>query len=209
MLERYADRWLPQLDGADQRAAFDVLLGPDFETGPYLRLLAWTLLRERADGASPEIEVHRRHATLDRLPALRADAGTDAATVATASALALAFGWRFFNSFIRDALHVEMDEAELQAGVRAQLHRSQRVDRPALTRSAFHQQNGMTRSPHRGVKATAVRKGPMAMGHRDAASPARRGDGGTPDGVTPSRMFDMPDDTAVAVLLPKRRLWRW
>jgi AcrR family transcriptional regulator len=123
VLERYADRWRPQLEGADQRAAFDVLLGPDFETGPYLRLLAWTLLRERADGAPTEIEVHRRHATLDRLPALRPDGDTDAATVATATALALAFGWRFFNSFIRDALHVEMDEAELQDAVREHLHR--------------------------------------------------------------------------------------
>jgi AcrR family transcriptional regulator len=123
VLERYADRWVPQLHGADQSAAFDIVLGPDFETGPYLRLLAWTLLRAHADSAAQEIEVHRRHATLDRLPALHADAGTDAATVATASALALAFGWRFFNSFIRDALHIDMDEAELQAGVRAQLRR--------------------------------------------------------------------------------------
>jgi AcrR family transcriptional regulator len=120
LLQRYADRWTARLEVLDYHAAFDELLGPGPETGPYLRLLAWTLLSDRQDGHA---RAHIEHATLDQLPALRGDVDPDAAAIATAAALAFAFGWRFFNPFIRDALHLDLDDDELQATMRQHLHR--------------------------------------------------------------------------------------
>lgn len=117
LMARYAERWTARLDaGADYGTAFEALLSPSPETGAYLRLLAWTLLSDDR-GAS----AHRRHAALDRLAELRE--GEDAATT-TAAALALVFGWRFFNPFIRAALHLDdADPGELHDAVRVQLHR--------------------------------------------------------------------------------------
>jgi len=120
LLQRYADRWTARLEGLDYQAAFDELLGSGPETGPYLRLLAWTLLSDRQDGHA---RAHNRHATLDQLPALRGDVEPDEAATITAAALAFTFGWRFFNPFIRDALHLSRDDAELQAAMRHQLRR--------------------------------------------------------------------------------------
>ena len=71
-------------------------------------------------------ESYRRHTTLDELPPLTSGDGTDAeraARLRTAGALAFVFGWRFFNPFIRAALHLDdEDPDELQATMRAQLH---------------------------------------------------------------------------------------
>ncbi len=133
LLERYAVRWREALgDEPDYGAALDRLLGSTFETGPYLRLLAWMLLNGMPERSA---ESYRRHSTLDQLPPLavheagdRAD-GVDEerrARVETAGALALAFGWRFFNPFIRAALHLDRDEqaaADIQDAIRRQLHR--------------------------------------------------------------------------------------
>jgi len=116
LLERYAERWSARIDGVDYLTALDELLGPSPETRPYLRVLAWTLLSDRADAAASP----GRHATLDRLLALPGGGDNPAAT---AAALALVFGWRFFHPFIRDALHLDRPDAELHAAIREQLHR--------------------------------------------------------------------------------------
>src|SRR5688500_17858831 len=70
LLERYADRWTAQMDAdTDYTAALEVLLGTGPDAGAYLRLLAWTLVGDRADQPS---EAHRRHARLALLPGLLA-----------------------------------------------------------------------------------------------------------------------------------------
>ena len=133
LLERYAVRWRGALgDEPDYGAALDRLLGATFETGPYLRLLAWMLLNGMPERSA---ESYRRHSTLDQLPPLAAHQTADGAQAAeeerrirteTAGALALAFGWRFFNPFIRAALHLDQDEraaADIQQAIRSQLHR--------------------------------------------------------------------------------------
>jgi AcrR family transcriptional regulator len=127
LMQRYAQRWLAELEEhRDYDAALDRLMGSDFQTSPNLRLLAWTLLS--TDNAQHG-ETYRRHAALDRLPTMLQDAGvpTDDATVDTAAALAFAFGWRFFNPYIRAALHLDGPDATsgpaLQAAMRAHLHR--------------------------------------------------------------------------------------
>jgi AcrR family transcriptional regulator len=127
LMQRYAQRWLAELeDHRDYDAALDRLLGRDFETSPNLRLLAWTLL------STTDVqhgESYRRHAALDGLPTMLEDAGATAhdAAIDTAAALAFAFGWRFFNPYIRAALHLDSsDETSgpaLQAAMRAHLHR--------------------------------------------------------------------------------------
>jgi AcrR family transcriptional regulator len=118
LLVRYADRWSAHLgDSPDYGRALEDLLGADFDTGPYLRLLSWTLLTGVPDRSA---ESYRRHTTLDELPPLAT--GADDARLQTAAALAFAFGWRFFNPFIRAALHLE-DEAPdaVQNAIREQL----------------------------------------------------------------------------------------
>jgi TetR/AcrR family transcriptional regulator, repressor for neighboring sulfatase len=123
LLERYAERWRDTLGSEpDYGDALDQLLGAGFDTGPYLRLLAWSLLTGMPERSAAS---YRRHSTLDQLPPLapHTDAADEhAARLETAGALALVFGWRFFNPFIRAALHLDDDEAELQAALRARLH---------------------------------------------------------------------------------------
>ena len=104
VLQRYATRWTSILDTGELGYAevIEQMLRTGRDTGDYLRLLAWTLLSDRDEQSDP----HRRPAALDRLPALRGG-DEDEATMATAAALAFAFGWRFFNPFIRSALHLE------------------------------------------------------------------------------------------------------
>jgi AcrR family transcriptional regulator len=118
LLIRYADRWKAHLgEHPDYGSALEDLLGGDFDTGPYLKLLSWTLLTG-APGRSAES--YRRHTTLDELPPLAA--GDDDARLQTAAALAFAFGWRFFNPFIRAALHLDDQPPEaVQAAIRDQL----------------------------------------------------------------------------------------
>jgi len=127
LMQRYADRWLAQLGAhPDYDAALDQLLGASFDSSANLRLLAWTLLSARDERHA---DSYRRHAALDLLPALLEQQGASAqeATVDTAAALAFAFGWRFFNPFIRAALHLDdqsaMPDAELQDAMRDHLHR--------------------------------------------------------------------------------------
>jgi AcrR family transcriptional regulator len=124
LLARYADRWRDHLGAdPDYARALEDLMGASFDTGPYLRLLAWSLLTGASDR---EGESYRRHTTLDELPPLAPGAGSDAEHIArlrTAGALAFAFGWRFFNPFIRAALHFDDEDPEaLQAAIREQLH---------------------------------------------------------------------------------------
>ena len=127
LMQRYAQRWLAELEQhRNYDAALDRLIGADFETSPNLRLLAWTLL---STNNAQHGETYRRHAALDRLPPMLEDTGATphAAAVDTAAALAFAFGWRFFNPYIRAALHFDSSDTisgpELQAAMRAHLHR--------------------------------------------------------------------------------------
>ena len=110
LLRRYAERWTERTGSTpDWADALGELLGPTPEPGGYLRLLAWSLLADDADDATA---AHRRHALLDRLPDVRPAAGSDDdAAAETAIALSLVFGWRFFGPFLRDALHLDDDDA--------------------------------------------------------------------------------------------------
>ena len=68
LLERYAERWRAHLgESPDYVSALEDLLGPSFDTGPYLRLLGWSLLTGVPDRSA---DSYRRHATLDELPDL-------------------------------------------------------------------------------------------------------------------------------------------
>jgi AcrR family transcriptional regulator len=125
LLERYAVRWRAHLGASpDYVDAVEDLLGSTFDTGPYLRLLAWSLL---TGDSARSADSYRRHTTLDELPPLspagsRADERT--ARMNTAAALAMTFGWRFFNPFIRAALHLDdEDPAAVQEDIREQLRR--------------------------------------------------------------------------------------
>jgi AcrR family transcriptional regulator len=122
LMQRYAERWTLRLDAGeiDYDGALEQMLGTSRDAGAYLRLLAWTMLSERPASWDP----HRRHAELDRLPALRDDGdGGDDAVFATAAGLAFAYGWRFFGPFIRAALHLDdASDEELTAQMRAVLH---------------------------------------------------------------------------------------
>lgn len=122
LLQRYAERWLAQLDTVpDYSAALDRLLGPRVDAGAYLRLLAWTLLSDRQEG---QAQAPGRRALLDQLVALEQAPTGPEATATTAGALALIFGWRFFNPFIRAALHVpEADAGQLHEAVRSLVQR--------------------------------------------------------------------------------------
>jgi TetR/AcrR family transcriptional regulator, repressor for neighboring sulfatase len=120
LLLRYQQRWTVRLEGdeLDYAGALEQMLGTGRDAGTYLRLLAWTLLSDRGEPSDP----HRQHAALDRLPARRGGP-VDEATRATAAGLAFAFGWRFFNPFIRSALHLdEADDAALTEQMRKVLH---------------------------------------------------------------------------------------
>lgn len=126
LMQRYADRWLAQLEAdPDYDAALGQILGAGFDASRNLRLLAWALLSDSEGYA----RTYQSHAALDRLPELLEQRGVDreAATLDTAAALALAFGWRFFNPFIRAALHLDdrgaAGDAELEGAIRDHLHR--------------------------------------------------------------------------------------
>ena len=120
LIERSAVRWTEEVEAeGDFAAAIDSILGADDEAeagaGWWLRVLAWSLL---TDEGSRTGAVQRRYATLDRLPSLLGGEPEDAAT-ATAVALALVFGWRFFHPYLRATLHLEdVDFARLQDAVR-------------------------------------------------------------------------------------------
>jgi AcrR family transcriptional regulator len=136
LLERMAARWTDELEATgDYLGAIESILGTDDEAsttaGAWIRLLAWSLLTEPPDRSGA---VQRRHATLDRLPSLLPDGEPGDATLTTAAALALVFGWRFFHPYIRAALHLEDAEfTELQDAMRTHLHRivAQPSDTPA------------------------------------------------------------------------------
>jgi TetR/AcrR family transcriptional regulator, repressor for neighboring sulfatase len=118
LLNRYAERWREHLGNNPNYAnALGDLLGANFDAGTYLRLLAWTLLTGEPDRSA---DSYGQRATLDELPPLAPGAGD--ARLQTAGALAFAFGWHFFNPFIRAALHLEDHTPdELQDAMRTQL----------------------------------------------------------------------------------------
>lgn len=120
LMARYRERWLARLGpAATYDEAFDVMLGDAPDTGAYLRMLASTLL---SDADQEAAEAHRRHHTLDRIPEMRGDGGRDA-SIDTAAALALIYGWRFFAPMIRDSLHLDdVAERELHEQIRARVH---------------------------------------------------------------------------------------
>lgn len=118
LLERYAERWTSAVEGMGYEEALARLLGDSVETGAYLRLLAWTLL---SDHRETSVAAHLEHTRLDQLAALRGD--DPAAQHTTAAALALIFGWRLFNPFIREALGLGGSDAELQTAMHAALAR--------------------------------------------------------------------------------------
>ena len=136
LLERMAARWTAELEATgDYLGAIESILGTDDEAsttaGAWIRLLAWSLLTEPPDRSGA---VQRRHATLDRLPPLMPDSEPGDATLTTATALALVFGWRFFHPYIRAALHLEdIEFTQLQDAMRTHLHRivAERSDAPA------------------------------------------------------------------------------
>jgi AcrR family transcriptional regulator len=119
LLERIAARWTAEtVATGDFTSALDSILArPDdaqASAGSWIRLLAWSLLIE-APGYSAAAQ--RRYATLDVLPGMLDDRSPHEAAVATATALALVFGWRFFHPYIRAALHLYDDPF-------AELHRA-------------------------------------------------------------------------------------
>ena len=68
LLTRYADRWREHLgDDPNYLQALEDLMGSTFDTGPYLRLLGWTLLTGEP-GRFPDS--YRQQVTLDELPPL-------------------------------------------------------------------------------------------------------------------------------------------
>jgi AcrR family transcriptional regulator len=124
LMARYRERWLARLGGdATYDDAFDLMLGDSPDSGAYLRLLASALLSDANQAAA---EAHRRHHTLDRIPRMRDDGdGADEmdATVDTAAALALIYGWRFFAPVIREALHLgDVPDHELHEQIRSRMH---------------------------------------------------------------------------------------
>ena len=126
LLERTAARWTATLESSgDFSAALESILGSDESAaksaGTWMRLLAWSLLTD-----APQLsgEVQRRYATLDRLPGMLGTEDEEQAAVATAVALALVYGWRFFHPYIRAALHLEdVPFAQLQEAMRDEVHR--------------------------------------------------------------------------------------
>ena len=126
LLQRYQQRWIDRLDKTpDYSQILDYLLGPNAETGAYLRLVAWMLLAGKGT-ASPE--THRRYVELDRLLTLPGGNDGEGAPAATAAALSFIFGWRFFNPFIRAALPLGDDDVDdLHEAMRAELRRLQRA----------------------------------------------------------------------------------
>lgn len=109
LLERIAARWTAETQATgDFTSALDAILASPEEAeasaGTWLRLLAWSLL---TDSGSRSGEAQRRYATLDLLPGMLEQREPSDAAIATATALALVFGWRFFHPYIRAALHLE------------------------------------------------------------------------------------------------------
>ncbi len=110
MLTRSESRWRTQIGDTSAAEALAILLGPDREAGPYMRLLAWSLLEKET-----VFEAERSHAALDELvPALQREESCtpDEAAVRVATALAAVFGWRFFSPFITQALDFDDQTAE-------------------------------------------------------------------------------------------------
>src|SRR4051794_7055663 len=65
LMQRYADRWLAELEGHhDYDAALERLLGESGEPSENLQLLAWTLVSDRE---GRHAQIYRRHAALDAL----------------------------------------------------------------------------------------------------------------------------------------------
>lgn len=124
LLRRYAERWMASLaDDPDLGHALDRLLGEAGDgAGAYLRLLGWTMLSDADAGA----DAHRRHARLLPLTALADGSTAETSSVETrtdvAMALALIFGWRFFQPYLVAAMG--LDEAapdDLHAAVQARM----------------------------------------------------------------------------------------
>ena len=114
LLERIAAEWTAEVQASgDFDGAIDSILGSPAEAlesaSTWLRLLAWSLL---TDPPGRSGEAQRRYATLDLLPGMLEDREPGDATVTTAAALALVFGWRFFHPYIRAALHLEGESFE-------------------------------------------------------------------------------------------------
>lgn len=129
LLERMATEWAAEVrTTADYRGALDRIMSDaaDAETtaGTWLRLLALSLLTDTPNRSG---EAQRRYGTaLDALPQLatRADDDERDATITTAAALALIYGWRFFHPYIRAVLHLDDEPfADTHDAIRAKLHR--------------------------------------------------------------------------------------
>lgn len=109
LLARTAARWTAEARSAgDFTSAINLIFGPPEEAessaGSWIRLLAWSLL---IDAPARAGLVEQRYATLDLLPDLLTDEDPEDAVTATAAALSLVFGWRFFHPYIRGALHLD------------------------------------------------------------------------------------------------------
>jgi AcrR family transcriptional regulator len=114
LLERTASHWTAetQASGDFVKSLGSILSSPDeaqTSAGSWIRLLAWSLLTD-APGRSGEVQ--RRYATLDLLPGMLHNRDFQDSVVATATALALVFGWRFFHPYIRAALHIDDHDFE-------------------------------------------------------------------------------------------------
>lgn len=139
LLQRYAERWRQRVEGVDDYGtAINELVGPGPDAALYHRLLGWALL---SSGDEAGKSAHVRHAVLDQLTSWRPQRDTDhdvasadsdvvpdvAAAdpaVGTALDLALIFGWRFFGTYLRGALHLTDEQvAATHEAVREQVTR--------------------------------------------------------------------------------------
>lgn len=120
LLIRSEQRWRDRVTDMDFAETLGELLGPDPDAGSYLRMLANSLLTSH--GTPPE--GHLAHSEMHRLVSLAENAelpdGIDP-TTATAAALALIFGWRFFNPYIVAAL--KLTDATATEELHTAIHR--------------------------------------------------------------------------------------
>ncbi|MEO6126000.1 MAG: helix-turn-helix domain-containing protein [Ilumatobacteraceae bacterium] len=131
VLARFEERWLGRLAGdATYEGALDILFGDSADSGPAIRLMAWTLL---SNDETAIADAQRRHLTIDRLPTLRdSEDGIDARLDA-AAAIAFAFGWRFFAPILRDALHLDdVEGSDLHEAMRTRMQQLARLSDPLI-----------------------------------------------------------------------------
>ena len=127
LLERMTTDWSTEVaETGDYARAIDRIMSDPADAeataGTWVRLLALSLL---TDAPNRTAESQRRYgAALDALPRLAQHEGRSErdATITTAAALALAYGWRLFHPYLRTVLHLDDEPfADVHDAVRAKL----------------------------------------------------------------------------------------